>query len=144
MEVVYRIQVIPRLECAASQRAAEPDTNCKGLRVVEVGVYGVDWPDIYVESRFLQVLPASSLSHLLAPLHVSAWNAPSAHVLATGPSPQKDMLTIQQHNRHTHGGVSVEDELTSLTHQPLLIATWHELKVVATFGAEAIGRHILR
>ena len=78
---------------------------------MEVGVDGADVADFDVDAGFLLELAAGGVADVLAPLDITAGDAPFADVAAGGSSAEQDAAgVVEEDDGDADGGVSEVDE----------------------------------
>ena len=138
-EPIDAVEIVGRLGLAGDTCAVEPDSHGEGRRVVEVGVDGADVADFDVDAGFLLELAAGGVADVLAPLDITAGDAPLTDVAAGGPSAKEDAAgVVKEDHRYADGGIAEVDEAAGCATGPGQAAANYGFQRLGAAGAEAV------
>src|SRR5439155_15724289 len=94
---------------------AEPDPDCRPIRIVTVHRYLHHVADLDFDASLLEHLPRGGVPEILAPVDVAAGKAPQAHAEMTRSALDQEHAAgvVIDHCRHSHAHVGEEHEVAT-------------------------------
>jgi hypothetical protein len=115
------VEIIIWPKLSTDYRTTKPDAYRMHVRVMKIGVYGVDLVHLHQETGLFSKLTLCRLPHILVILDIAARDTPGALVDTTSAASKDDTVFVHDNDSDTHDRILPEDKRASRTHQALTV-----------------------